>query len=197
MLLLLTSAELELMKDMRTKEYQKTIKWAQDNAKDYNVVWLECVSNREPSYLKSAFPCFCSNIHNPSYQNQGSNHGKALKEFFNMCDFDDDFVIQTTGRYHFIDTHFFETIKNNPGYDVYVKSDGHDQYFTGCFGMKKEYLIQWVNETDWDELNSMMLNFEKSLWNFVKQKDLNVFEVDEIHLDCNVFGKGNLVRVIQ
>ena len=63
--------------------------------------------------------------------------------------------------------------------------------------MKKEYLIQWVNETDWDELNSMMLNFEKSLWNFVKQKDLNVFEVDEIHLDCNVFGKGNLVRVIQ
>ena len=43
----------------------------------------------------------------------------------------------------------------------------------------------------------MMLNFEKSLWNFVKQKDLNVFEVDEIHIDCNVFGKGNLVRVIQ
>ena len=197
MLLLLTSAELELMKDMRTKEYQKTIKWTQDNAKDYNVIWLECVSNREPAYLKSAFPCFCSNIHNPSYQNQGSNHGKALKQFFDMCDVDDDFVIQTTGRYHFIDTHFFETIKNNPGYDVYAKNDGHDQYFTGCFGMKKEYLIQWVNETDWDELNSMMLNFEKSLWNFVKQKDLNVFDVDEIHIDCNIFGKGNMFRIIQ
>ena len=30
MLLLITSAELELMKEMRTKEYEKTVEWAKN-----------------------------------------------------------------------------------------------------------------------------------------------------------------------
>ena len=54
MLILVTSAEIELMKDMRSAEYRKTVEWMNKNATDYNVVWLETVSNIKPSYLKSA-----------------------------------------------------------------------------------------------------------------------------------------------
>ena len=53
----------------------------------------------------------------------------------------------------------------------------------------------WVNETDWDELDTMMINFEKSFWNFVKNKNLNVFEVDKINMDCNIFGRGNPQKI--
>ena len=195
MLLLITSAELELMKEMRTKEYEKTVEWAKKYDDDFNIVWLECVSNTEPPYLKSSFPCYCSDVHYPHYRNQGANHGKALREFFNNCDVDDDFVIQITGRYHFIDDYFFNIIKENPEYDVFAKDDGHSQYFTGCFAIRKKYMIEWVNETDWDELDTMMINFEKSFWNFVKNKNLNVFEVDKINMDCNIFGRGNPQKI--
>ncbi len=195
MLLLITSAELELMKEMRTKEYEKTIEWAKKYQDEYNVVWLECVSSEEPPYLKSNFPCYCSDIHNPNYRNQGANHGMALREFFNNCNVDDDFVIQITGRYHFIDDYFFNVIKKNPDYDVYAKDGGGSQYFTGCFAIKKKYMIEWLNETDWDMLDTMMINFEKSLWDFVKNKKLKSLEVDKINMDCNIFGRGNTHRL--
>jgi len=41
----------------------------------------------------------------------------------------------------------------------------------------------------------MMINFEKSFWNFVKNKNLNVFEVDKINMDCNIFGRGNPQKI--
>lgn len=196
MIILVTSAEIDLMKDLRTDEYVKTIEWMKENASNYNVIWLECISETEPSYLKGRFPCYCSKSHNSSYLNKGSNLGNALKTFFNDCEVDDSFVIQMTGRYHFLDTYFFDIINNNPGYDLYAKNDGHDQYFTGCFAIKKTYLIEWVNETDWDYLNYSMTNIEKSLWNFVKEKNLKCYEVDSIHMDCNIFGTGQMVRGI-
>lgn len=194
MLVLITSAEIELMNDIRSNEYIKTIKWMKKNATDHNVIWLECISNLDPPYLNGDFPCYCSNSHNSSYRNKGSNLGNALKNFFNTCDVNDDLVMQITGRYHFSDTYFFDIISNNPGYDLYAKNDGNDQYFTGCFAIKKSFLIEWINETDWDYLNYSMSNIEKSLWNYSKRKKLNCYEVDSIHMDCNIFGIGEMSR---
>ena len=55
-------------------------------------------------------------------------------------------------------------------------------------------MIEWVNETDWDYLNHAMINIEKSLWDFSKRKKLNSYDVNSIHMDCNIFGIGNSVR---
>lgn len=196
MLILVTSAELDFMNEMRTNEYLKTIEWLQENASTHNVVWLECIFNNEPPYLKGTFPVYCPNSHRSNYTNKGANLGQSLKNFFNICEVNDELVVQLTGRYHFMDTYFFEQIEKNPGYDLYAKNDGYDQYFTGCFAIKKSYLIQWVNETDWDYLNYAMINFEKSLWNFSKEKNLNFFEMDKLNMNCNIFGKGNMERII-
>lgn len=195
MLILSTSAEIDLMKDMRSEEYIKTIKWLKENVFEHNIVWLECVSDKQPPYLKDQFPYYCTNSHNPNYINQGANHGNALKKFFNDCFVDDDMTVQITGRYHFVDKYFFDIIQKNPGYDLYAKNID-EQYFTGCFAMKTKYLIEWVSTTNWDFLNYNMINFEKSLWQFSKNKKLSCYELDSIHMDCNVFGKGNLIRII-
>lgn len=196
MLILVTSAELNLMKEMRSVEYKKTIDWMNQNVTNHNVVWLECISNREPPYLNKSFPCYCPNVHNSHYQNKGSNLGNSLKSFFDNCEVDDNLIVQMTGRYHFMDTYFFEQIEKNPGYDLYAKNDGYDQYFTGCFALKTQYFIEWVSETDWDYLNYVMMNIEKSLWNFSRRKKLHCYEVDSMHMECNIFGTGNLTKAV-
>ena len=66
MLILVTSAEVDHLKEMRTKEYEQTMEWGKiKDSEGYNVVWLECISSTEPSYLKGKFPCYCPNNNNP------------------------------------------------------------------------------------------------------------------------------------
>ena len=195
MLILSTSAEIDLMSDMRHTEYIKTIQWLEENLNHHNIIWLECISNREPSYLQKRFPCYCTNSHNQNYNNKGANLGKAIKKFFDNNNVKDDMTVQITGRYHFLDKYFFDILEQNPGYDLYAKNID-DQYFTGCFALKTDYLIEWVNNTDWNFINCNMINFEKSLWEFSKNKKLKCYEVDSVHMDCNIFGKGNLIRAI-
>lgn len=189
MIIIVTSAELETLNDLRTKEYLQTVKWLQENSKKNNVLWLECVSNKI-DYLQDIFPVYYSNCHNPYYYNKGANLGNAIKKLFNQYDVSNDLVVQMTGRYHFTDTYFFDTIEKNSGYDLYAKDDGNDQYFTGCFALKGKYFIDWVNQTDWDMLNDQMINIEKSLWVYSKTRNLKSYEFDSIHMKCNIFGNG-------
>lgn len=195
MLILSTSAEIDSMTNMRHSEYLSTVNWLKKNIHNHNIIWLECISNQEPLYLQKQFPCYCSNCHNPNYNNKGSNLGKALEKFFNNNYVDDELTVQITGRYQFADKYFFDIIEQNPGYDLYAK-EIDNQYFTGCFAIKTNYLIEWLNTTDWDFMNYNMVNIEKSLWNFSKNKKLKSYHVDSIHMDCNVFGNGNFVRVV-
>lgn len=194
MFILVTSAEIDSQKEMRTKEYIKTRDWVLDNLSDHNIVWLECFSDNEPQYLQKKILCYCSKFINKNYNNKGSKLGTSMKDFFNNYKVNDDITVQFTGRYHFLDTYFFDTVLKNPGYDLYVKNDGNSQYFTGCFAMKTNHLIQWVNETDWDYLNYSMINIEKSLWDYCKNKKLKFYEIDTMKMDCNIFGDGNLNR---
>ena len=196
MLLLVTSAQLDHLNEMRTKEYEQTIEWAKVKDKEgYNVVWLETISNTEPSYLKGQFPCYCTDNHNPNYQNKGSNLGMAMRKFFEDCEVDDDYAMYLTGRYHFTKNTFFDIMEANPDCDFYGMNDGNDQYFTGCFAMKKKYMIDWLNKTNWHNVNANMINFEQTLWDYVKGNSLYTCEVEDMYMDCNVFGAGNPVRL--
>jgi hypothetical protein len=190
MLVVATSADIPLMKEMRDSEYLETISWIEKNITDQEkVIFLESVIT-EGSFIEKYYPVYYSKIHNPDYQNIGANLGNSMKKLFEIFHPDDDLICQMTGRYHFRDRYFFDTIHQNPGYDFYGKNvDG--QYFTGCFAMRKEYLIDWLNTTDWTQLNSRMLNIEKSLFDYVKTNNLRAYEIDSIHMNCNVFGKGN------
>ena len=196
MLLLVTSAQVDHLNEMRTKEYEQTIEWAKVKDKEgYNVVWLETISNTEPSYLKGQFPCYCTDNHNPNYQNKGSNLGMAMRKFFDDCEVDDDYAIYLTGRYHFTKNTFFDIMEANPDCDFYGMNDGNDQYFTGCFAMKKKYMIDWLNKTNWHNVNTNMINFEQTLWDYVKGNSLYTCEVEDMYMDCNVFGAGTPVRL--
>jgi hypothetical protein len=193
-ILLPTSAEIDLMKDMREKEYLKTINWLKENVY-YKIIFIETVKEKD-SFIENYYPVFYSKCHNKNYTNQGSNLGLSLKSFFEKNDFnDDDLIIQTTGRYHFIDSYFFNTLENNKGFDFYGLERegpgiGQYQYFTGCFALRKKYFEDWLNITNWDNLNSDNINFEKSLYDYIKSKRLSTFILDKINMDCNIFAKG-------
>lgn len=195
MIILATSADIDLMREMRNSEYIKTIDWMKLNLSNERIIFIETVKSENP-LIEEHYPVFYSNKHNPSYINQGANHGIALREFLNSNLFDDDeLIVQTTGRYHFIDTYFFDILKENMGFDIYVLEREY-QYFTGCFAMKYKYMKEWTNITDWDRLETGMINFEKSLYDYTKLKNIKEFRLDKVNMDCNIFAKGNLDKQI-
>jgi hypothetical protein len=190
MLIVATSADIPLMKEMRDSEYLESVSWLKKNTTDQEkVIFLESVIN-ESSFIEKYYSVYYSKTHNPDYQNIGANLGNSMKKLFEIFHTDEDLICQMTGRYHLKDRYFFDTILQNPGYDFYGKDVG-GQYFTGCFVLKKDYLIDWLNTTDWDQLNYRMINIEKCLYDYVKTNNLKAYEIDSIHMKCNVFGKGN------
>ena len=189
-IILPTSAEIKTLKEMRDDEYLKTIHWLKNNIKKHKIIFLETVL-KKGSFIEKYYPVYYSGCHNSTYRNKGSNLGNALKNFLSNNKVNEDLVIQLTGRYNFIDDTFFTSIENNPGYDFYGKLfEVEDQYFTGCFAMKTEYMIEWVNSVDWDYLNYAMINIEKSLRNYVVSKNLKTYHLDVVNIDCNIFGDG-------
>jgi hypothetical protein len=197
MLIIATSAVIPMLstslEKMRENEYLQTIDWLKNNVLEEKFLFLETVAENS-SFLEDYVPVYYSNSHNPSYQNIGSNLGNSLERFLEDYETEEELICQMTGRYHFRDRHFLDTIKDNPGYDFYGKDMG-GQYFTGCFAMKKRHLTNWLNSTDWDDLNQRMINIEKSVFDYVQNKNLNAFHFDSIHMSCNVFGKGNPCKI--
>lgn len=191
MIIIPTSAEIDLKKDQRTQEYSKTISWLKENI-IHPIHWLECVSNH--SFIEEYYPVYYSNTHQPHFFNKGANLGLALKSFFDNIEIKEDLVVQMTGRYYFTSTHFFDVIEKYPQYDLYVKNTG-GQYFTGCFAMKTNIFKKWLNQTDWIELNNQMKNIEMSLYEFSIEENLDVFEFDKLYMDCNIFGSGIIDKI--
>jgi hypothetical protein len=170
----------------------KTINWLKKNITNSKIIFLECVS-KSGSYIEKYYPVYYSSCHNNTFENKGSNLGLSLKKFFLENSISEQIAVQFTGRYNFIDKTFFSTIEKNPGYDFYGKLIG-EQYFTGCFALKTNYMIEWVNTTDWDYLNYKMINIEKSLKDFVDNKKLKTFHFDKINIECNIFGNGTVLK---
>ena len=196
MLVLITSADIEHpLKDMRTEEYRETILWMKKNLGENNfLAWIECVKDKD-SFIEEYNPVFYPNVNNPEFKNTGANWGKAVEEFILNHDIHEEYIAHVTGRYHLIDRYFFDTIENNPDYDVFAKDDGHSQYLTGCFAMRTKYFIDWIHQTDWNWLNAAMINLEKSVWNYSMKNKLKCYEFDSLHIDCNIFGNGAPQRV--
>jgi hypothetical protein len=196
MLIVSTSANIQslpsVLKKMRDNEYLQCISWLNKNVQREKVIFLECFATS--SFIEEFYPVYYSNTHNPDYQNIGANLGLALRNFLESYDTDESLICQITGRYLFQDRYFLDTVEQNPGYDFYGKDVG-GQYFTGCFAMKKHYFIDWVNKTDWDELNYKMINFEKSIFDYVQSNNLKTYHFDSLHMSCNVFGKGNPCKI--
>lgn len=192
MLLIATSAEIENhpLSETRKKDYLDTIIWMKENIKNYDIIWIECIKESN-SFIEEYYPVFYSNCHIPTYTNIGSNWGRALEKFLDLNNITQEYITHLTGRYHFLDQYYFEKFEENFGYDLYANPDEHEQYRTGCFTLRTKYFKDWIKETDWEYMNYIMLNLEKSLWNYSKQKKLKFYEYDKLHMEWNIFGKGN------
>ena len=163
-----------------------------DNCSHHNIIALETVKESD-SFIEKYFTTYYPKTHNVTYRNKGANLGLALKAISKVLA--DEYIMQITGRYHFMDTYFLKAMENNPGYDFYGKDTGYDNYFTGAFGMRTTYFVDWINTTDWDQLNLQMINFENSLKKYCQSNNLKKYMFDSLHMDCNIFGHGTPERV--
>ena len=195
--IVVTCADLENHKlsENRRNEYLKTLEWLNSNASRYKITWVECVKN-ENSFIEKYTPVFYTKVHDKNYANKGSDWGQSIKKFLTECDYSAEYTMHLTGRYHFIDGYFFSMIEENPEYDLYVKRPKNSQYKTGCFCMRTEKLRDWICNTDWNMLNSKMINVEASIWDYVKSNNLRVCELDTLNMEWNIFGTGNPQKVL-
>lgn len=189
--IIVTCADLDthVLSEDRRKEYIKTFEWLKNNAGNYSISWVECLKY-ENSFMEKYTPIHYTKVHNPEYRNKGSDWGQSIKKFLKETTIQFEYIMHLTGRYHFIDTHFFDSIQKNYGFDLYVKQSFDDQYKTGCFCMKTKKFYEWIYETDWDFLNHQMINVEKSIWDFSKQNNLKVCEFETLNMEWNIFGTG-------
>ena len=205
MLIVATSAEIELLKELRMREYLTTVRWLKENAAGHPVVFIECVT-QAGSFIENDFPVHYAGCHDPTYRNKGASLGRSLRQFFSTCEVADSLVLQITGRYHFLDRSFVSAVENNPGYDFYGREideiygaglrERRKQYFTGAFAMRTELLRDWLNETDFQHLETHMINIERCLWQYVERQRLSAYHVDCVRMDCNVFGNGRPDQVV-
>lgn len=195
--ILVTSADIPNMREMRTQEYLNNISWMKENLIDEKVIFIETIAEKG-SYIEDFYPVFYSKCHVPYFQNKGANLGLSLKSYFQNNEVDEEeLVVQTTGRYHFINRNFFDIIDSNENYDFYgTERPNEFQYFTGCFALRSKYFKRWVLSTNWYELNEKSINFEKSLYNFVMDNRIKYYHMEKIHMDCNIFGHGEPSRHI-
>ena len=108
-------------------------------------------------------------------KNKGVNEAKAMLDFFEHNEFnDDDIIVKVTGRYLFIDDSFLEYIKSHVEYDAFVKDVckriiiGHQgDIFTGCFAMKHKYLIGFLKQLHLQKMEEEMACIEWELADYV------------------------------
>jgi hypothetical protein len=199
MLILATSAEIEIEHAMRRSEYERTARWLRHNAASHRVMFLECVAETG-SFLEASFPVHYARCHDPSLRNKGVNLGRALLQFLRANPIDEALVLQMTGRYHFLDRSFLSAIEDHPDYDLYGREidelsgpglrNRRKQYFTGAFAMRTELLRRWLEETDFGELERGMINIERWLWEYAERERLSAFHVESVRMECNVFSGG-------
>ena len=126
-----------------------------------------------------------------SLKNKGINEAKALLHFFEHNHFDDeDLIIKVTGRYYFIDDYFLQYIAQHcDEYDAFVKDVakmwGHNflDIFTACFAMKYKYLIEFLRQLNFEEMEKKMICIEWKLGEYIaSKKEMRVCMMDKLNL---------------
>ena len=191
MKVLYTSALISNKYDDRKVEYQKSFFKLLNFFKKEDITVIECYS-QNPDFLDE-FGCdlFHSNTHLSKIKNKGVLEILALKKFLESKTDINFLFLKLTGRYELIDNDFINTINQNPGFDFYGKLvDNNTQVFTGCFAINGLVLLEFINHQDLDFMETNMINFEKLLFDFIKEK--NTLYVNKINLIAPIFGVGNI-----
>jgi hypothetical protein len=198
MKILYTSAIIPQKFDQRKKNYEDSYYSLLNYFKKEDISIIECFLKGESFLDELGSPVFISNTHDPNIMNKGVLEINGIGNFLKSRYFkSDELLLKVTGRYKILDGSFIKLIGENPGYDFYGKLvDKGSQVFTGCFCSTESTLREFIEEQDLEYLEKNMINIEKSLLDFLKNKSKKCFFVETINILSPIFGTGEIETLI-
>lgn len=194
LLVLYTSALINNQFERRKIDYEKSYNILSKFINYDNIFIVECYSDDENFLTNFKSPKFLTKTHLPNIKNKGVLEIMGMKKFIENTEISDDtLIMKITGRYKFNNSDFINIIELNKNFDFYGKLiDGGTQIFTGCFVLRKKYFKIFFDFCNLESMEKNMVNFEKIIFNFLEQKNINSFFVDKINMECPIFGYGNV-----
>ena len=195
-----SAALLDNQFEVREKEYRRCfeILSSYGYTKPYIV---EAIKKTGPTFLDSISPhVFYSQMNNAHLKNKGINEARTLLEGLTAFKFDSDqMILKLSGRYHLSSDFFLHFVENNTDADAIVKVDPSGQIYTFCFAMKYKYLLDFLQQLDYKDMEKNMVNLEQKLADYIKgitHKDkAKVLLVDTLHIDAHIFGTGSIMTI--
>lgn len=188
-----TSALIPNKFNERKRNYIESYDSLSLNFKKDDIHILECFSSEGGFLLTLGSPVHLSLTHDIGLKNKGVLELNGILNFIRTKEIETNYFLKITGRYKFIGEDFLKLLEKNLEYDFYGKLiDKNTQVFTGCFLIKKNVLLEFLEFQDFNYLEKKMINIEKALLDFLKIKNKKCFFVENLGLEAPIFGTGNI-----
>ena len=186
MIILFTSAITPAFFEQRKQEYITSFNSLCSLGYRENIRIVECVDCTENTFLNGLTDNLFCTKQNYSFKNKGVNELLNIKYFFEKNDIcDDEKIIKLTGRYLIADDFFIKEFGNSD-YDVMYKKDSHNQVFFGCLCLKKKVLTDFINQTNFENLESKSICIEKTFADFIYGSKYSQKEIIKMNIKCNI-----------
>jgi hypothetical protein len=195
MKIMYTSAMIPLKKEERIAEYQKAYNQLIKFFKKEDISVIECYAN-DANDIRSILNCenvFVTKTHRCEIRNKGVLEILGMMKFLNQSQIDDnDILLKITGRYILKNTEILQQMLHNDTAFVGKLVDNNLQVFTGCFLIRKNVLCNFFNSVNLDHMEKHMINFERTLKDYLFSiPDKSIF-LDTINVEAPIFGTGNV-----
>lgn len=153
-----------------------------------NPIVVECFQHdKNMCYIQ---PDFITNTHTNS-NNKGYLECIAIKKLLSeiVVDENED-IVKITGRYIMESNNFFNIVNESESDTCCKTVDDNTQMFFGLFSSKYNILNSFLNKCDLDHMNRNMINVEKYYFDYIKQKQIKIEEVDKLNIRCRIFGRN-------
>lgn len=184
-----------LKKEERIAEYQKAYNQLIKFFKKEDISVIECYAN-DANDIRSILNCenvFVTKTHRCEIRNKGVLEILGMMKFLNQSQIDDnDILLKITGRYILKNTEILQQMLHNDTAFVGKLVDNNLQVFTGCFLIRKNVLCNFFNSVNLDHMEKHMINFERTLKDYLFSiPDKSIF-LDTINVEAPIFGTGNV-----
>jgi len=186
MIILFTSALTENLFEQRKEEYIISFNTLCSFGYKNNIQIIECINNSEDSFLNTLTEKVFYTKQNYAYRNKGVNELLNIKFFLENFNVDDEEkIVKLTGRYNLLDNSFIKEFENS-SCDVLYKKDSVNQVFFGCLCLKKKVLTNFINQLNFNVLESNLVCIEKSFADFIYKSEYEQKVIEKINIRCNI-----------
>lgn len=186
MIILFTSAIIDDFFEKRKNEYIDSFGSLVHFGYKENTHIVECVSSDEETFLNNLTNNVFYSKKGYVFKNKGVNEILNIKHFLESTQIsNEESIVKLTGRYLLLDDVFLKQCENEQ-YDVLYKRDAHNQAFFGCISIKYKVLYEFINSTNWIEVENNFISIEKVFFDYILTKKINIKEVEKINIKCNI-----------